>query len=59
MEDIYPHCLKHYIEAKRDIEDERGASDSEVEDEEEDIDRFNMSVMENDDEEPATKKVKK
>ncbi|GMM40467.1 hypothetical protein DAHU10_013680 [Hanseniaspora uvarum] len=59
MEDIYPHCLKHYIEAKRDIEDERGASDSEVEDDEEDIDRFNMSVMENDDEEPATKKVKK
>lgn len=60
MEDIYPHCLKHYIEAKRDIEDEQGASDSEVEDDEEDIDGFNMSALANeDDDEPPAKKAKK
>lgn len=59
MEDIYPHCLKHYIEAKRDIDDEKGASDSEIEDDEEDIEGFNMSSLTNEHDEPAAKKMKK
>lgn len=56
MEDVYPHCLKHYIEAKRDIEDEVGGSDSDIEEDEEELEGFNVDIIE--DEEPAAKKVK-
>ncbi|KAL6929165.1 hypothetical protein ACO0SA_002505 [Hanseniaspora valbyensis] len=60
MEDIYPHCLKHYIVAKRDIEDEVGESDSEVEEDEEELEGFNIDAMNEDEqnEEPPQKKMK-
>ncbi|XBW37311.1 hypothetical protein QEN19_002893 [Hanseniaspora menglaensis] len=60
MEDIYPHCLKHYIESKRDFEDEVGGSESEIDEDEEELEGFHVDVIskEEESEEPLKKKMK-
>lgn len=63
-DDIYPHCLKYYTQAHRDLEDERDGTDSEVDDEEEPAFEIPEEVDEDEEEEeeeqePASKKVKK